>query len=975
MDELQKYYEYLKGKGADVPPTLESFRNTLSDETSGKQYHQYLKSKGFDAPDTYESFASTFGLKKKAVSEPLSTGSKTAPSGQTGGGDYFSPESRLGGKGIGGEAPVKPQQPRPLTFKEQSEKVRKEQGRTAQLLFDAGGMLGAIKAQTIQSTANIGADFLDFIGMVSNKIDDKLGIQSAPGTEQKDYGTTQAAQKIRSTVRELFPLDPDLQDKAVVQLAGAVPAMVTAIGTGGVAGGALVFGTTSGGAGFREAYDRMNDFKNLSVEENIQKYAQKPEDVELIRKHVEEVKKSPESAEDLSFSTGILNAGIGLTDLIPVGKYFKQLDKFTGGAVKKSVFGKAGSKIAQLLEGRAGQITRQTVEEATQEIFQTGLENLTAQATYDRTRKVIDGMEDAGTVGGMMGFLMEAALGHHRSRRGTFNDPKEEAINEAAIQSLEEQKAKIDENPEAVKPESKEKAELLSVLDSDVSDETRKVAAEKLEAMETTVPDNEPLRQKIKEQYNAKVEQIDADAAKAPESLKPDLEERKKQLLAELDEVLNQIGKPKTEAERLLEAESFPPSDKIMAQSDPNAYLQYVAQQAQGFGQDWSPVEGGGREQQMVEYGYSPKLIQEAKRMFPAKKLGQKPTVAKTETVAPTQTEKASTESDTQSGTKPTQQAQPVPEQVQKAEVSSRQKVNDLVDKVNSFNKLPKNDPTRSQQINQLKLEANELGYKFDERSGKVVNKDGNVVQKRSLDAPAKAAKDFDEASYSPETKSYVEAIKVNEDALTGLGVVGPDGRALSKTQLKAAVKAMRDGKPTIASKAVYDFIENSNGTFDLEDKITGKRMQVPASEYFNVFSDPVVPMTDAEIEQLEWEPDEDYFNFQSELYEQERISEQTEQSTEGSTTESQDKTSTGRTDTKADSGAKEKVGTKESVPLLKRIDEAVEAKGAEGREAREAVKEEFGKDQYEKALKVTKNFDSIIKQLEQQGKIKKICP
>ena len=63
--ELEKYYNYLKSKGADVPDSFQSFSNTLSDEQQAKKYYQYVRQKGYDAPPTFESFSSTFGLKKK----------------------------------------------------------------------------------------------------------------------------------------------------------------------------------------------------------------------------------------------------------------------------------------------------------------------------------------------------------------------------------------------------------------------------------------------------------------------------------------------------------------------------------------------------------------------------------------------------------------------------------------------------------------------------------------------------------------------------------------------------------------------------------------------------------------------------------------------------------------------------------------------------------------------------------------------
>jgi hypothetical protein len=64
-DELKKYYEYLKGANADVPPDFDSFATTLSDEKQAKTYFDYLKSNKFDAPETFDSFSETLGLKKK----------------------------------------------------------------------------------------------------------------------------------------------------------------------------------------------------------------------------------------------------------------------------------------------------------------------------------------------------------------------------------------------------------------------------------------------------------------------------------------------------------------------------------------------------------------------------------------------------------------------------------------------------------------------------------------------------------------------------------------------------------------------------------------------------------------------------------------------------------------------------------------------------------------------------------------------
>lgn len=96
-DNLTQYYEYLKGAGADVPPTVESFEKTLRNEANAKTYYTYLRDNGFDAPDTYESFRNTLlGVKKK---EPSVTGTTvTSPSES----QLPSGEGKTGGEAIAG---------------------------------------------------------------------------------------------------------------------------------------------------------------------------------------------------------------------------------------------------------------------------------------------------------------------------------------------------------------------------------------------------------------------------------------------------------------------------------------------------------------------------------------------------------------------------------------------------------------------------------------------------------------------------------------------------------------------------------------------------------------------------------------------------------------------------------------------------------------------------------------------------------
>jgi len=64
-ETLKKYYEYLRGAGADAPGTFESFSSTLEDPQNSEKYFNYLQASGFDTPKDYDSFVTTLGLKKK----------------------------------------------------------------------------------------------------------------------------------------------------------------------------------------------------------------------------------------------------------------------------------------------------------------------------------------------------------------------------------------------------------------------------------------------------------------------------------------------------------------------------------------------------------------------------------------------------------------------------------------------------------------------------------------------------------------------------------------------------------------------------------------------------------------------------------------------------------------------------------------------------------------------------------------------
>lgn len=55
---LRAFYDLLKEKGADLPPSYDNFESTLADESKARQYYDYLTRNNFPAPESVEVFLS-----------------------------------------------------------------------------------------------------------------------------------------------------------------------------------------------------------------------------------------------------------------------------------------------------------------------------------------------------------------------------------------------------------------------------------------------------------------------------------------------------------------------------------------------------------------------------------------------------------------------------------------------------------------------------------------------------------------------------------------------------------------------------------------------------------------------------------------------------------------------------------------------------------------------------------------------------
>lgn len=179
-----------------------------------------------------------------------------------------------------------------------------------------------------------------------------------------------------------------------------------------------------------------------------------------------------------------------------------------------------------------------------------------------------------------------------------------------------------------------------------------------------------------------------------------------------------------------------------------------------------------------------------------------------------------------------------VPEPEEKSEPTRQEKVNDVVDLKTKYNALRKNDPEKASALNELKLKANELGLQIKDIKGfaEVLSSGGKPVQ-RKFEGNKAEAKDFDPKNYDPRTVSLVKSLADNDAYLTGLGIDGANGIAMSEKQKAAALDDIRNGRNTIGAKAVHDALEAmvKSGFVEVRDPATGRRDGIPVDEYLEI--------------------------------------------------------------------------------------------------------------------------------------------
>lgn len=213
------------------------------------------------------------------------------------------------------------------------------------------------------------------------------------------------------------------------------------------------------------------------------------------------------------------------------------------------------------------------------------------------------------------------------------------------------------------------------------------------------------------------------------------------------------------------------------------------------------------------------------------------------------------------------QAAQPVkeaaPEKVARQKSDRQEKINNLRDRVSSYNKMRETNRNKPAALNELRLDAEQLGLNIDYGKGHAILKydSGLKVQRRSAVTNDTVVKGFNPATYSQVTQDAVNKIIADPALLVGLALKGEDGYRFSQAQLDNAVESIKDGKPNQGAKSLYEFFEHAkDGKILLEDRTTGNELEVPIEQYFAA-TENVQPATDDDVDALNTQLGEEAFN------------------------------------------------------------------------------------------------------------------
>jgi hypothetical protein len=379
-DKLKKVHELLVTQYSDIPEYAEFEKGLMQDEEKQRQVHALLSKSFADIPE-FDVFTQSTGLKKKESTlvqefvEQVTPEAQTQPGPVDGAVSNTTSEASLAESG--GQSPSE------------------QEPSTAQI---ANSTLGNLNRKFY----GLVPDILNTYGVaekaVNNYVTAPLGLEEKVENLEDTYGG-KAAKALRETLNDVAYVNEKAKDNIAVQVGGGIGQVLSLTLTAGAGTGAKLPSLATSTASKEVAKELT---KALTSRTSQIASAQ-------MAGYGYEQAKAEGATDGEAFAQALVEAGIGKTEALPIGKALERMNDITGNRLT-----------TMLVNGATG-----SVEEATQEAFQGYLSNVAAANIYDEGRDLLTGVKEQAVVGGGTGFIFNALLGAIGARKRTARTPQE----------------------------------------------------------------------------------------------------------------------------------------------------------------------------------------------------------------------------------------------------------------------------------------------------------------------------------------------------------------------------------------------------------------------------------------------------------------------------------------------------------------------------------------------------------------------
>lgn len=399
-NKLKQFHDSIKGNPniSGVPEDFNTFQSALKNPSTSKAFFDAIsKNEAIGGlPKDYNTFASSLGIVEKK-----SSNGPTASSGMG---------VLLAGKG----KPQKSVSEQIISSlpKGTPQQKQEEDGKYWERAKSALSTLGKSVIDGVAATS------AEQVAIVSKTIDDEvrdmIGMQPLKKPIEQ-YQTYQWAQNIKGTTEKAFQPNPEFKgeiQEQVAQTAGDLLGLVaTAFITKNPSSAIAKMGTKGLVKGLANSATRKAVTRELA-KDSIKMLASPTGFLAAAQtgtRNYDEAKAkgaTDDQANAMFWSTAITG---GLANSLPVGALLNRFDKATGGKMKDIVVG-----------GVVGGI-----EEAVTEGIEQIATNFAAKNIYDETRSLFEGVEESATMGGGIGFVLNAMGVKLGSIRNKYKDNPE----------------------------------------------------------------------------------------------------------------------------------------------------------------------------------------------------------------------------------------------------------------------------------------------------------------------------------------------------------------------------------------------------------------------------------------------------------------------------------------------------------------------------------------------------------------------